>query len=236
METEATVGGTVVAVFGSTGTAGTGVINACLGEPSIVEIRAVTRRALVESHPKLREVWCDDFADLGDIAPHLRGVDCCLYCLGTSVRNVRSEDQYREIHVTYPLAAARTLVENSPQASFVYLSGAGAKRTSRMMWARVKAEAEDRLAELKLRLHVNVRPAAILPVRPTGMNRWLLAPLLRLVPALGLSAADLGRAMLRAGLDQTWHGSLTLENRDLRALLRSGGATTNPSLPRTPPG
>jgi hypothetical protein len=94
-----------------------------------------------------------------------------------------------------------------------------------MMWPLVKAEAEDRLAELTLPRHVKVRPAAIFPVRPTGLNRWLLAPLLRVVPALGLSSADLGRAMLRVGLDRTWHGSLTLESRDLRALLRSGGAT-----------
>jgi hypothetical protein len=57
---------------------------------------------------------------------------------------------------------------------FVYLSGAGAKRNSRMMWARVKAEAEDRLADLKLARHANVRPAAILPMQPTCASRWLV--------------------------------------------------------------
>ena len=67
-----------------------------------------------------------------------------------------------------------------------------------MMWARVKAEAEERLAKLNLTRH---------------------APLLRLLPALGISSVDLGRAMLRVGLDKSWHGSRTLENRDLEALL-----------------
>ena len=214
--------GHVVVVFGSTGTAGTGAIHACLAEPSVLEVRAVTRRPLGVSHAKLREVNCSDFANLGGIAQQFKGVDSCLFCLGTSVRNVTGEDQYRETHVTYALAAARTLLAESPDASFIYLAGAGTKRTSRMMWARVKAEAEDRLAELKLARHANVRPAAILPMRPTGVNRWLLAPLLKVIPALGISSIDLGRAMLRFGLDKSWDGSRTLENKDLKAILGEG--------------
>lgn len=214
--------GHVVVVFGSTGTAGIGAIQACLADPSVSEVRAVTRRPLGISHDKLEEVHCADFAQLDGIAPRLRDVDCCLFCLGTSARNVKGEAQYREIHVTYALAAARTLLAQSPHASFVYLSGAGTKRTSRMMWARVKAEAEDALGALKLARHVNVRPAAILPMQPTGVNRWLLAPLLKVIPALGIHSMDLGRAMLRVGLDKNWQGSPTLENEDLKALLREG--------------
>lgn len=222
MTRENTRQGHVVIVFGATGTAGTGVIHACLADPSVSEIRAVTRRPLGVAHAKLREVTCSNFANLDGIAQEFKGVDACLFCLGTSVRNVEGEDQYREIHVTYALAAARALVAESRDASFVYLSGAGAKRNSRMMWARVKAEAEDRLAELRLARLVNVRPAAILPMHPTGVNRWLLAPLLKVIPALGIRSVDLGRAMLRVGLDQSSQGSRTLENKDLKALLREG--------------
>ena len=214
--------GHVVVIFGSTGTAGTGVIHASLAEPSVSVVRAVTRRPLSMLHPKLHEVRCSDFVRLEGIGQHFEAVDSCLFCLGTSVRNVKGEDEYRRIHETYALAAGRTLLAKSPNASFVYLSGAGANRTSRMMWARVKAEAEDRLAELKLTRHANVRPAAILPMHPTGVNRWLLAPLLRVIPALGIGAVDLGRAMLRVGLDESWHGSRTLENSDLKALLHEG--------------
>ena len=212
--------GHVVVVWGATGTAGSGVVQACLADPTVSEVRAITRRPLRASHEKLHEVHCTDFVNLDAIAKQLEGVDCCLFCLGTSVRNVQDENEYRRIHETYALAAARTMLSRSPNASFVYLSGAGAKRTSRMMWARVKAEAEDRLTELHLARLVNARPAAILPMQPAGVNRWVLAPLLRVVPALGISSVDLGRAMLRVGLDKTWHGSRTFENSDLKALLR----------------
>lgn len=108
-----------VLVFGSTGTAGTGVIHACLAEAGVSEVRAITRRPLDRSHSKLREIHCSDFTNLDPIALELKGVDCCLFCLGTSVRNVKGEDEYRQIHVTYALPAARTLRAESPDASFV---------------------------------------------------------------------------------------------------------------------
>lgn len=221
MTEEKTPAGHVVVVFGPTGTAGAGAIEACLADPRVSEVRALTRRPLTVSHDRLREIHCADFTALDSIARHFAGVDCCLFCLGTSVRNVDGEEQYREIHERYAVVAARTLLDRSPDASFVYLSGAGANRSSRMMWARVKGEAEDRLAELQLARHANVRPVAILPIEPTGASRWVLAPLLRVVPALGIRAVDLGRAMLRIGLDSGWRGSRTFENRQLRAAVKA---------------
>jgi uncharacterized protein YbjT (DUF2867 family) len=212
-----------VIVFGPTGTAGAGAVSACLADPAITDVRAVTRRSLAVSHAKLREVRCADFARVDEIAPHFADVQCCLFCLGTSVRNVKDEDEYREIHVTYALAAARALRATSPDAAFIYLSGAGANRTSRMMWARVKAEAEDRLADIGLVRHANVRPAAIVPMHPTGLHRVLLAPLVRAIPALGIPSRDLGRAMLRLGVSRDWTGMRTLENRDLRELVSGPG-------------
>jgi uncharacterized protein YbjT (DUF2867 family) len=100
----------------------------------------------------------------------------------------------------------------------VYLSGAGTKRTSRMMWARVKAEAEDQLAQLGLLRHANLRRTAILPARPKGAERWLLAPLAKVIPALAIDRGDFGRAMLRVGLDRSWLGSRTFESSDLKAI------------------
>lgn len=209
----------VVAIFGSTGTAGAGAVQACLRDPRVREVRAITRRALPTTDPKLRQVMCSDFRALTGIEADLRGVDTCLFCLGTSVRNVKDEAEYREIHVQYALAAARALLAQSPLASFVYLSGAGAGNASRMMWARVKAEAEETLAQVGLARLISVRPGGIVPLEPAGANRWLLAPLVRLLPSLGIGAEALGRAMLRAGLDSdAARSGSVLENRALNDL------------------
>lgn len=208
----------VIVIFGATGTAGTGALQACIEDSTVKEVRAITRRPLHTSHPKVREVRCTDFADLTPIAEALQGIDACLFCLGTSVRNVTGETQYREIHVTYALAAARAVLHNSPGATFVYLSGASTNRHSRMMWARVKAEAEDQLDALPLARLVCVRPGGILPTAPMGLDRWLMKSLLTVFPALGIGAEALGRAMLTAVHDTAGAARATLENRTLKAL------------------
>jgi hypothetical protein len=87
--------GSVVLIFGATGTAGAGALQACLDEPAVAEVRAVTRRPLGVSHPKIREVSCSDVVNLSGLARAFKGVDCCLFCLGTSVRNVHGEDECR---------------------------------------------------------------------------------------------------------------------------------------------
>lgn len=57
---------------------------------------------------------CAALADLAPIAETLRAVDACLFCLGTSVRNVATKAEYREIHGHYALAAARSLLARFP--------------------------------------------------------------------------------------------------------------------------
>lgn len=210
-----------VLLFGATGTAGTGALQACLADPRVTEVRAVTRRPLPITHPKLREVLCTNFADLAPITDAFSEVDACLFCLGTSVRNVPDEAEYRTIHVTYALVAASALLARSPDAAFVYLSGAGTNRQSRMMWARVKAEAEDQLAALPIAHLMCVRPGGIPPAKPAGLERWVVAPLLKAFPSLGIGAEELGRAMLAAARDRTGRTRAPIENPELKTLAAS---------------
>ncbi len=163
-----------VVLFGPTGTAGSGVLQACIADARVTEVRAVTRRAL---------------------------------------------------------PVARRLITHSPRAAFVYLSGTGADRRSRMMWARVKAEAEDQLAALPLARLVCARLGGILPARPAGFERWLLAPLLKVVPSLGIGAEELGRAMLAAVRSDTSTARVTLENRELKERAQSGPRPTHQPPP-----
>ena len=209
-----------VLIFGATGTAGSGAVQACLEDADVGEIRAVARRALGREHPKLTTVRCDDFEDLSAITPALKDVDICLFCLGVSARVVSEEAAYRRIHEGYALAAANALAEHSPEARFVYLSGQGAKRTSSMMWARVKAEAEDALKQA-FPASASVRPGYIHPMKPRGWKRWLLGPLLRVFPFLGIRAKQLGRAMLAAGR-ATPPAQIPVRNRVLRRSGESG--------------
>ena len=131
-----------IVVLGATGSAGGSVLRVCLAASHVTEVRAIVRRPLDLSHPKLREFTHGNFEDFTAAAEAFAGLDACFYCLGKSVRQVSGEAEYRTITHDYALAAARALRQQSPAAAFHFISGAGTALDSRFMWARVKAETE----------------------------------------------------------------------------------------------
>lgn len=217
-----------VAIFGATGMAGRGVLQACVEEPRVLELRAVVRRPLDPDRrgvdERLRSVRCDDFADPSPIAGELGGLDAVFWCLGISASKVDGEAEYRRITFDYALAAARLVRERSPAATFHFVSGGGTNAESRMMWARVKGQTERALAELGLGGLVCWRPGMILADRssaPLSLGQRVLQGLgrgLSFVPAFSIPAMGIGHAMLQATFEGRREG--TLENRELRELAR----------------
>jgi len=136
-----------ILLFGATGSAGAAVLDACLGASVVDEIRAVTRRPLMHTSPKLRTFVHKDFLDYATVEDAFRSVDACLFCLGISVRQVSKED-YVKISHDYPVAAAKMLKTECPGASFHYISGAGTNAKSSMFWSKVKGQTENELMEL----------------------------------------------------------------------------------------
>jgi hypothetical protein len=191
-----------ILLFGASGSAGGSVLRVCLAAPQVTEIRAVTRRPLSIVHPKLIEVLHADYTRFEAIGNVFAGVDACFYCLGKSVRQVADEAEYRRLTYDFALAAARTLYENSPEAVFHYISGAGSSLQSRFMWARVKAEAERDLIDSFDA--VCWRPGSIdgMPSASEPFAYKLFRPVARLLfrpfHTLYVTGEDIGRAMLVA--------------------------------------
>ncbi|MGW0664507.1 NAD(P)H-binding protein [Streptodolium elevatio] len=206
----------VALVFGATGTAGSAVVARCLADERIGEVRAATRRPLGLSHPRLIEVQCADFGDLSPIRAALSGVSGCFFCLGASSARVRDADAYREITLGYAVAAAEALAAASPEHTFHFLSARGADPRSRLRWARVKAEAETRLAGINPRRLLVYRPAYIHPApdRRPGMAARATAAVLRPFPGALIRAEDLALAMVNLQFD-TDHPPV-LDNREIR--------------------
>jgi uncharacterized protein YbjT (DUF2867 family) len=211
-----------VLLFGATGTAGGSVLRACLEAPEVGAVRALGRRGPALRHPKLQPVVHADFRDYAAVGATFAGVDACLFCLGRSVGQTSGEAEYREITIDYPVAAARALLAASPRAVFHYLSGQGAHRDSRFMWARVKGEAERELIDLAGA--VCWRPAFIDGADSASAPRsyQVLRPVFRLLrPFTGLyvHGEEIGRAMLRA--TASGMRSRVVENAEIRALART---------------
>jgi len=224
----------VVLIFGASGSAGGGVLQACLSAAIVTEVRAIVRRPLTVADPKLRIVQHRTFDDYSAIPAAFAGVDACLYCLGKSSTQVPTEAEYRRLTYDLALTAARAVWRGSPTAVFQFISGKSTRLDSRYMWARVKAETErDLLADGH---PVNCwRPAAIDGVPSASepilfrVARPVLRVLLGSIRSLYIKAEDIGVAMLAATAAGT--RGQTFENAEIRDLADAARARGKDSEP-----
>jgi uncharacterized protein YbjT (DUF2867 family) len=215
-------------IVGATGMVGGYALRYALEHPAIQSVTAIARRNLGISHPRLREVQHENFADCSALAEVLTGQDAAVFCLGAYTGAVSDAD-LRTITVDYTIEFARVLRSSSPGAAFSFLSGSGADPTgqSRMAFARYKGEAEKALLTLGLP-HVYIfRPAYIYPVEPRQEPNFSyrlmrsIYPLFRtLFPNQVIRADDLARAMVDVVVLET-AGNPIFENRDIRTMVQS---------------
>lgn len=154
-----------VMIFGATGMIGQGVMRECLLDPDITKVLAVDRKATRKSDPKLEELVHADFFDFAPIKGRLAGYDACFFCLGISSAGMSEQDYHRTTY-EIPLAVASALVEIDPQMTFIYLSGGGSDSSEqgRVMWARVKGEAENAVQKMPFAAKYAFRPGFVQPM------------------------------------------------------------------------
>ena len=192
-----------VLLLGGSGMVGQGVLRECLRAEDVTEVVAPLRGPLPAQDAKLQGVERRDFADWSDF--DLTGFDACFFCLGVSAVG-KTEAEYRHLTYDLTLALARPLAAASPQAAFVYVSGAGTNANSRSMWARVKGETENAVRDLPFRAVFCFRPGYIQPLhgirskvgwyqRLYDLGGWIY-PLLRRFPGAATSTEEVGLAML----------------------------------------
>src|SRR5580700_6542169 len=216
-----------VILFGATGMVGQGVLRECLLDQGVERVLAVGRSATGKSDPKLRDLVLPDLTDYSAVAGQVAGYDACFFCLGVTSAGM-SEADYRRVTVDIAVAAARTLVDKSPQLTFVFVSGQGSDGTgkSRVMWSRVKGEAENAILALPFKGKFAFRPGFIQPaagiVSRTPLYRFfyaILIPLFPLIKALFPRNVTTSESMARAMLNVARHGApkAVLETVDINA-------------------
>lgn len=198
-----------VLLLGATGMVGEGVLLECVAAQDVSEVVAIVRSPLERVQAKLSEVQHRDFFNWSDV--DLRRFDACFFCLGVSSLG-KSEADYR--HVTYDLtmSLAQALVKASPQAVFVYVSGAGTNAQGKQMWARVKGDTENAVMAMPFRGVYCFRPGYIQPLHGVKSKvgwynemyvaaSWTYPLLRRVLPAMVTSTEAMGRAMLKVARD-----------------------------------
>jgi uncharacterized protein YbjT (DUF2867 family) len=230
-----TAGQKRLVIVGATGMVGGYALRFALENPVVASVTTIGRRKLGISHPKLKEVLHGDFADCSALAETLSGQDAAVFCLGTYTGAV-SDAELRTITVDYTIEFARVLHSSSPGAAFSFLSGNGADPTgrSRVPYARYKGEAEKALLAAGFPRVYIFRPAYIYPVEPRKEPNFsyrllrAIYPLFRMVfPNQVIRADGLARAMVDVVISgRGERPSLVLENRDIRAMVKSHNAPT----------
>jgi uncharacterized protein YbjT (DUF2867 family) len=217
-------------IVGASGMVGGYALRYALDHPAVGSVTSIGRKKLDISHPKLKEVLHQNFADCSAIAQTLSGQDAAIFCLGTYTGSV-PDAELRTITVDYTVEFARVLRLGSPDAAFSFLSGNGADPTgrSRLAFARYKGEAENGLLAAGFPRVYIFRPAYIYPVEPRKEPNFTyrllsaIYPVFRvLFPNQVIRADDLARAMVDVAVRRSpERQTLVLENRDIRAMVES---------------
>src|SRR5712671_154115 len=203
-----TVGQKRLVIVGATGMVGGYALRYALDNSAVKNVTSIGRKTLGISHPKLKEILHQDFADCATFADALSGQDAAVYCLGTYT-GTASDAELRAVTADYTIEFARVLRSSSPNASFSFLSGNGADPTgrSRLAFARYKGQAEKALLAAGFPRVYLFRPAYIYPVRPRTEPNFSYRLLRSIYPAfrvpfpnLVVRADELAHAMVAAAV------------------------------------
>src|SRR5579862_961380 len=227
-------------VVGATGMVGGYALRYALDNSEVISVTSIGRKKLGISHPKLKEVLHQNFADCSALSDVLSGQDGAVFCLGTYTGSVSDADLHR-ITVDYTIEFARVLRGGSPGAAFSFLSGSGADPTgrSRIPFARYKGEAENALLAAGFPRVYIFRPAYIYPVEPRKEPNFSYRLLRAIYPAFRilfpnqvLRADDFARAMIDAVVRENEQGPV-FENSDIRAMVESFSSFSREAKGRT---
>src|ERR1700756_683566 len=115
--TNPTVGHKSLVVMGATGMVGGYALRYALDNSEVKSVTSIGRKKLGISHPKLKEVLHQNFADCSPLASVLSNQDAVVYCLGTYTGSV-SDEELRVITADYTIEFARVFHDSSPDAAF----------------------------------------------------------------------------------------------------------------------
>ena len=166
-------------VAGPTGAVGQALVQQLLASPRYARVKALTRRPLGITHPKLEELIFDGESTQA-LGTALAADE--VYCaLGTTLKRAGSKAAFERIDYHLVLAIARASKALGAK-QFLVVSAVGASLRSPAFYSRVKARTEQALREVGFEtLHI-VRPSLLIAkrgeLRPAEWLAMQAAPLI----------------------------------------------------------
>ena len=146
-------------IVGATGLIGKQLLQLLLDDGYYEKVKAITRKPLEISHPKLENLVLD-FDKLNEHYSDLKSDDV-FCCLGTTIRIAKTKEAFRKVDFDYPVELGR-LAKNHGASQYFLISALGADRNSSIFYNKVKGEAEEAIQQLSFHsLHI-FRPSLLL--------------------------------------------------------------------------
>ena len=217
-----------VILIGSTGMVGKGVLLECIDDETVEKILLINRNPIDISHPKIKEILHQDFANFNNIKAEFKDYDACFHCMGVSSAGL-SEETYYKLTYTISEALANAIYNVNPNILFTYVSGAGTDSSEQgnSMWARIKGKTENLILNKGFKDAYAFRPGAILPERGVKSKTKLynffyvinkpIFPLLKRMKSV-TTTSRIGRAMIN--LDNNPHPLKHLEGADINKIAK----------------
>lgn len=196
-----------VLLLGATGLIGHHCLQLLLSAPGVTQVIAPTRRTLPNKDARLQNVLID--FDRLDEYPELFDVDVILCCLGTTMKQAGSRENFRKVDYQYCRDAAE-LGRSHRARAFLLVSAIGASASSPVYYSRVKGELEQHLRSLEYDYLSIYRPSMLLGDRSEfRLGEALYARVTPLVdlfmrgplkPYHAIQASTVARAMVNEAL------------------------------------
>jgi len=215
----------IALIAGGSGLVGGHLLRQLLEEAAYTRVVALVRRPLALTHAKLEQVVVD-FAALEKVTADLR-CDDAFCCLGTTLRDAGSRENFRAVDQAAVLAFAWAAQRHGARRFFV-VSALGAKADSAIFYSRVKGETEEALRVLGFGTLAVFQPSLLLGKRVKrrfgerlwAILLWFLDPLLlgRLRKYRAIEAEVVARAMVRCSFGRDNQGLLIFASDEIQDL------------------
>ena len=144
-------------VLGGTGLVGGHLVRILLRDERYSLVKMLVRKPLDLHHEKLAQVVVDfDHLQAADLQ-----ADDVFCCLGTTIAKAGTQAAFRKVDFDYPVRVGELALEMGAKQYFM-VSSIGADAQSSVFYAKVKGEAEAKLASLGYSTFVAFRPSFLL--------------------------------------------------------------------------
>jgi len=217
-----------ILIAGASGMVGRHLLDICIQSEEVERIIILSRNSSANLHEKVKEIIVNDFLNYDKIIPMIKNIDVVFFCVGVYTGAV-DRDTFRTITIDYPVELAKAVYTHSPASKFILLSGAGADRTekSKVMFAKDKGIAENKLFEIYGNHFHSARPAYIYPVikrkEPNLSYAFfrMMYPIIKLLgKKISITSFDLAKAIFVIGMNQ--QNQIIFENDELNELMKKG--------------